>query len=186
MSTSSRSEGTSPGGPPEGKVVIGRVSSPHGIRGELSIVPLTDFPECFQRMDTVDLYRGDVFLRTLEVRRIRFNEGRDTLILESDLRDRDEAKAVSGAQILIAAEDRVELPEGRFWIDDLIGLSVEDMEGHPLGTVENILSAGACETYEIRGIDGRLHYVPAVEEFVRDIDLEQGRIRLSLIEGLWD
>ena len=114
MSTSSRSEGTSPGGPPEGKVVIGRVSSPHGIRGELSIVPLTDFPERFQRMDTVDLYRGDVFLRTLEVRRIRFNEGRDTLILESDLRDRDEAKAVSGAQILIAAEDRVELPEGRF------------------------------------------------------------------------
>lgn len=171
---------------PEGKVVVGRVSSPHGLGGELSIVPLTDFPERFRAMDSVDLYRGDVLLRTLRVRRVRFNEGRDSLILESDLRDRDEAAALSGALILIDPEERVELPEGHFWIDDLIGLKVEDMEARPLGTVENVLAAGANETYEIRGFDGRMHYVPAVEEFVRDIDLELGRIRLSLIEGLWD
>ena len=55
-----------------------------------------------------------------------------------------------------------------------------------LGTVKDVLTAGASETYEILGLDGRVHYVPAVEEFVRDIDLDLGRIRISLIEGLWD
>ena len=45
---------------PDGKVVIGRVSSPHGVRGELAIVPLTDFPERFQGMDSLDLYREGV------------------------------------------------------------------------------------------------------------------------------
>ena len=169
-----------------GKVAIGRVSSPHGIRGALSVVPLTDFPERFQAMDSVDLYRGDVLLRTLIVKRVRFNEGRDSLILESDVRDRDEAAALSGSLILIDPEDRVELPEGHFWIDDLIGLRVEDTEGRPLGTVENVLAVGAHETYEIRGLDGRIRYIPAVEEFVREIDPELGRIRVVLIEGLWD
>ena len=189
MSTSSRNEraGSVPASNlPDGKVVIGRVSSPHGVRGELTIVPLTDFPERFQEMDSLDLYREGVLLSTLNVRRIRFNEGKDSLILESDLGDRDEAAALSGALVLIDAEDRVELPEGHFWIDDLIGLRVEDMKGRPLGTVKDILTAGASETYEILGVDGRVHYVPAAEEFVRDIDLDLGRICIALIEGLWD
>lgn len=167
-------------------MTVGRVASPHGIRGELSIVPLTDFPERFRTMESVDLYREGVLLRTLRVRRVRFNEGKDSLILESDLRDRDEAAALSGSWILIDPEDRVALPEGHFWIDDLIGLRVEDTEGLFLGTVEDVLTVGAHETYAVRGLDGRMRYIPAVEAFVRDIDLELGRIRVSLIEGLWD
>ena len=152
----------------------------------MTIVPLTDFPERFQAMDSLDIYREDVLLRTLKVRCVRFGAGKDSLILESDLQDRDEAALLSGALILVDAEERVVLPEGHFWVDDLIGLRVEDMEGRPLGTVKDILTAGAGETYEILGWDGRVRYVPAVEEFVRDIDLDLGRIRISLIEGLWD
>ena len=102
MSTSSRNEraeSASASNIPDGKVVIGRVSSPHGVRGELAIVPLTDFPERFQGMDSLDLYREGVLLSTLNVRRIRFNEGKDSFILESDLGDRDEAAALSGALV---------------------------------------------------------------------------------------
>lgn len=185
-SKSDRRDAHPDSGLPAGKVVIGRASSPHGIRGELSVVLLTDFPERFQAMDTIDLYRDGLLLRALKVKRVRFNESKNSLILESDLRDRDEAAALSGALILIDSDERVALPEGHFWVDDLIGLKVEDVDGRPLGTVENLLATGANETYEIRDCEGRLHYVPAVEEFIRDIDLELGRIRVSLIEGLWD
>ena len=52
--------------------------------------------------------------------------------------------------------------------------------------MKDILTAGTSETYEILGLDGRVHYVPAAEEFVRDIDLDLGRICIALIEGLWD
>ena len=71
-------------------------------------------------------------------------------------------------------------------MDDLIGLRVEDTEGRPLGVVTDLLSAGANELYEVRDPEGKLHYIPAVEEFVRVIDPEEGRIQVSLIEGLWD
>jgi len=87
--------------------------------------------------------------------------------------------------VLIEPEDRVPLPEGSFWVDDLIGLSVVDNGGEVLGVVENILSTGGKELYEIRDGNGKLHYIPAVDDFVKEIDLSSGKIRVELIEGLW-
>ena len=73
------------------------------------MVPLTDFPERFQAMSTIALYRGGNVLRTLEVRGVRFDEGRNLLTLRMNLSTRDEAEACVGASILIDREERVEL-----------------------------------------------------------------------------
>ncbi|MBR1672159.1 MAG: 16S rRNA processing protein RimM [Fretibacterium sp.] len=187
MSISSRSEENSPTASPSGeKILIGRVSSAHGLHGEINVVPLTDFPERFRAMDSISLYRGGRFLRTLRLEGVRRKAGGDTLTLRTELEGRDEAEACVGADILIGPDERVELPPGHFWVDDLVGLTVEDMEGHPLGVVSNLIPAGANELYEVRDPAGALHYIPAVEEFVREIDLENGRLQVSLIEGLWD
>ena len=161
------------------------MSSAHGLRGNIAVVPLTDFPERFQTMGSIDLFRDGVFFRTLKLEGVRQNGGRGTLMLETELRDRDEAERCVGAEILIDPEDRVELPPGSFWIDDLIGLSVEDQEGRVLGEVSDLFRAGGNELYEVRDPEGGLHYIPAVSEFIRKIDLEGGRISVSLIEGLW-
>ena len=179
MSISSRIE--------EGRrILIGRVSSAHGLHGEINVVPLTDFPERFRAMKSLSLYKEGCFLRSLGVKGVRFNAGGNTLTLRTELENRDEAEACVGADILIEPEERVPLPPDHFWVDDLIGLRVEDTEGRPLGVVSNLLSAGANELYEVRDPEGKLHYIPAVEEFVRMIDLEGGRLQVSLIEGLWD
>ena len=169
-------------------ILIGRVSSAHGLHGEINVVPLTDFPERFRAMDSLSLYKEGCFLRSLGVKDVRFNAGarENTLTLKTELANRDEAEACVGADILIEPEERVPLPPDHFWVDDLIGLRVEDMEGRPLGVVSDLLSAGANELYEVRDPKGKLHYIPAVEEFVRVIDPEEGRIQVSLIEGLWD
>ncbi len=161
------------------------MASAHGLQGALTVVPLTDFPERFQAMRTIALYRGTEALCTLEVRGVRFDEGRNLLTLQTNLSTREEAEACVGASILIDQKERVELPRDSFWVDDLIGLAVEDLEGRPLGTVTDFLT-GANELYEIRDAAGGLHYIPAVREFVRDIDLEGGRLKIALIEGLWD
>ena len=137
-------------------------------------------------MKSIDLYRGGVFFRTLEVREVRANLGKNTLTLRTDLADRADAQACVGADILIDPEDRVELPPGRFWIDDLIGLRAEDAEGRHLGEVTSVLSAGAHDLYEVRDPDGKTHYIPAVPEFIQRIDLERGLISIALIEGLWE
>ena len=188
MSTSSRSsdtEGADETSPPYADVLIGRVSSAHGLQGEINVVPLTDFPERFQGMDSISLYREGRLLRVLKVLGVRHN-GRGSLTLRTDLKDRDEAEGCVGAEIRIDPDERVALPPDSFWVDDLIGLSVEDDRGRPLGRVTDFLSGGANELYEVRDPEGRLHYIPAVDEFVRDIDIGKGLLRVSLIEGLWD
>jgi 16S rRNA processing protein RimM len=167
------------------KTTIGYVSSAHGVKGEVRIVSLTDFPERFHKMETLDLYSGEVFVRKLRVTRVREDASKNEFIVESDVSNRDEARKCVGLSILIDREDRVPLPEGRFWVDDLIGLSVENEKGEVLGVVANLLSSGGNEIYEIEDEKGKFHYVPAVENFVKDIDLSAGRIVVELIEGLW-
>ena len=177
MSTSSRTD-------PE-TILIGRVVSAHGLRGELDVVPLTDFPERFEKMESVALYRGGQFLRNVGVLGVRLGK-KETLTLSTDLEGREEAEACAGAEIRIAPDERVELPPDSFWVDDLIGLRVEDGEGRALGMVTDFLNGGANELYEVRGEDGKTRYIPAVAEFVREIDVKGGRLVVSLIEGLWD
>ena len=182
MSTSSKNKGKSI----EGKISIGYVSAAHGVKGEVRIVPLTDFPERFDRMDTLNLYLNGAPARRLNVSRVRKHESKGELIIESDVPNRNEAERLVGMSVLIEPEDRVPLPEGSFWLDDLIGLSVVDKEGKILGVVEDLLSTGGKEIYEIRDESGKRHYIPAVEDFVKEIDPASGKIRVELIEGLWE
>ena len=177
MSTLSRTD--------TGTVLIGRVVSAHGLRGELEVVPLTDFPERFEEMESVALYKGGQFLRNVAVLGVRIGK-KGTLTLSTDLGSREEAEACARAEIRIAPDERVELPPGSFWVDDLIGLRVEDDRGYALGTVTDFLDGGANELYEIRGSDGKMRYIPAVAEFIREIDLNGRRLVVSLIEGLWE
>ena len=182
MSTSSKNKENSI----KGKISIGYVSAAHGVKGEVRIVPLTDFPERFDHMDVLCLYLNGELTRRLNVSRVRRHESRGELIIESDVSDRNEAERLVGASVLIEPEDRVPLPENSFWVDDLIGLSVVDKEGKVLGVVKNLLSTGGQEIYEIRDENGKLHYIPAVENFIKEIDPASGRIIVELIEGLWE
>ena len=186
MSISSRNNLESASTEQARKVIVGRVSSPHGARGELAVIPLTDFPERFFSMKVMDLYRQGQQVRSLTVNGVRANESRGTLIVDCGLSNRNEAQELAGTLILVAPEDRVPLPEGHFWVDDLLGLRVESVEGLFLGTVENLLSAGGNEVYEIRDPEGALHYIPAVSEFVRELDVDAKKMVVSLIEGLWN
>ena len=181
MSTSSRNKNLDD----NGKIAIGYVSSAHGIRGEFRVVPLTDFPERFWQMDTLTLYLNGCFVRTLRIVRVREHGSKGELIFESDLPDRNEAERLIGASIMIAPQERVDLPDDRFWIDDLIGLRVCDSEGITLGFVTDFISAGGNDVYEITDEQSKPHYIPAVGEFVKDIDLSAKVMSVKLIDGLW-
>jgi 16S rRNA processing protein RimM len=192
MSTSSKSENALDGGE---KIAIGYVAAAHGVKGEVRVVPLTDFPERFLRMDALNLYADGVFARTLRVARVREHGSKGELIVQTDVSDRDEAEKLVGLSILIGPEERVALPEETFWVDDLIGLRVlsadrqENEDGHEeggvLGIVEDFISSGGNEVYVVRDGRGNLHYIPAVEEFVKNIDVPAKTITVKLIEGLW-
>jgi 16S rRNA processing protein RimM len=101
--------------------------------------------------------------------------------------DRDKAESMKGLFVRVPAEERVTLPEGRFWIDDIIGLSVEDEEnGENLGVVVEIFPTGGSDIYVVKTPEGSTKMLPAVKEIVRLVDLDRRVITVTLPEGLWD
>ena len=154
----------------------GQIVNTHGIRGEVKIVPWCDSPEFLLQFDT--LYLDG---RPVNVLEARVHKGNVLARLEG-VEDVNAAMSLKGRTVFI---DRtgVELPEGRHFIADLIGLNVVDADsGEALGVVADVLTPPAHEVYVVKGEHEYL--IPAVDEFVIETNVEGGYIRVRLIEGM--
>ena len=181
MSTSPSRSGTS-------RVQIGIIVGAHGIQGVIRVHPTTDFPERFLDMKTLVAEHSSKPPVILEVKGMKFHEGKGQVLVTAEgVNDRDAAEALKGRVITITPEERVELPEGEYWIDSLIGLDViDDGSGEHLGKLEEVMSTGGNDVYIIRADDGSQKLIPAIEDVIRDIALEKGSMRINVLEGLWD
>lgn len=158
-------------------VVIGKIVAPFGLKGEVKVVPFTDFPERFKEMD--EAYVGSE--EAGEMRRIesvRFHKG-TILIKFEGVADITAAEELRGAEVRIRESDLVPLEEGSYYVHDLIGMDVLTTEGEDLGKVKEVLTGRANDVYVT---DRAL--VPAVKEFVKSIDLQKRQIVVEPIEGL--
>lgn len=170
-------------------ISIGRICGGHGLNGELRVLPLTDFPERFLGMERLRLFHPDgKEWRELRPTRFRFLEGKGLLLVTTEeIVDRTGADLLRGALVKVTAEERVPLPEGRYWIDDLLGLEVRDeATGESLGVIEEVLQTGSNDCYMVRTPEGKLVALPAIREVIRKVDLEGRTMDVLLMEGLWD
>ena len=171
------------------RVRVGRVIGTHGLRGSLKVVPLTDFPERFLSMEKMSLYNADgQLLRELSILSARYTEHKGILVIQTEeIRRIEEAEPFIGTFIEILPEERYALGEGEFWIDDLKGLTaVRHEDGAFLGTLTDVAPGGENDLYVIRDENGKDHFIPAVKQFIGEVNLEKREIRILLIEGLWE
>ena len=156
-------------------VSVGRITSAHGVKGELNVQPLTDFPERFQPGARLWL---DGSQRRVERSR---THGRAVILKLEGLDARNDAEALRGKELQVAAPQALE--DGVFYQHDVIGLRVETGSGERLGLVADVLSTGSADVYLVRGEQGEL-LLPAIEDVVREIDVAGGRLVVELLEGL--
>lgn len=159
---------------------LGRITSAYGIKGEVKVYLYTDFPQRFAEAGYViaeGKRRAIDGLREMKGMLILKLEGVDT---------RNEAETLRGQDLWIREEDAAPLPEGTFYVRDLIGLAVVDTAGQRIGRLAGVEKYAAQDLYEVRKDDGSTFRIPAVEEFVREVDPAGGRIVVQLIEGLED
>lgn len=155
----------------------GQIVNTHGIKGEVKIVPWCDTPEFLCDFDTLYLEGKPV-----QVEQIRAHKNN----VIAKLAGVDDVNAAMCLKNKIVSIDRsdVELPEGRHFIADLIGLEVRDAEsGAVLGVIDDVLTPPANEVYVVKGV-GREYMIPAVEEFLAETNIEGGYVRVRLIEGM--
>ena len=168
-------------------VVIGRVGSPSGLRGEFRVT--------LYAQDSDNLKEGKVLLLkhakeeiSAKIERVRYQKDRQVIKLEG-FDDRTSVEPLRNMEISIDSSDLEELPEGEHYVRNLIGCRVIDIAGcgsKEIGTLQDVIQNTAQSVLDVKTPEGRSVLIPAVDAFLRKIDEEEGLIEVELIPGFLD
>lgn len=161
---------------------IGKIVNVHGLRGTVKVVPWCDDPEFLCEFET--LYLGKEY-RPVIVTDARLQKGNVLLRLEG-VETVEQAEKLRG-QILYMNRDAVELEEGVYFIQDLMGLQIVDADsGKVYGKLTEVFQTGANDVYEVKAENGTAVLIPAIPDVIVKTDLENGVMTIRPLEGLFD
>lgn len=160
---------------------IGKIVSVFGLKGEVKVQPWCDSPQFLCEFDTL-YYKSGTPVK-IEKARVAKNiavmkiEGVDTV---------EQAQAIRN-RILYMDRNDVELDEGCYFVQDLIGLTVTDADTNEVyGKIVDVTETGANDVYHIKRDDGKMFYIPAIPQVIEKIDLELGKMIIKPLDGLFD
>jgi 16S rRNA processing protein RimM len=163
-------------------VVIGRITKPHGIGGEVRVSAFTESPRVFTQYERIYLRLPDGEPRLMKIRTARLHKNAVLVQLENVV-DRNQAEEFVGADLLIRREWLPEPDEDEYYWIDLIGLQVLTDTGETLGNVDNLIAGSEDDLLVVK--DGKREILlPFRDEIIREVDLDRGRIVVDPPEGL--
>ena len=160
-------------------VKVGYITNTHGIKGDIKIYPLTDYPERFE--ENIDFYIEDENTK-IKINKTRLYRGLVYAKLEG-YNNINEVLKFKDKYIYISETDRLELPEDTYYISDLVGMEVINGE-KSVGKIKEVLFNQANDIYICESLNKKEFMIPAVKEFIKSIDLENKKIYVELIEGM--
>lgn len=164
------------------KIVVGKITTTHGHRGEVKVMPLTDFPQRFYEMDAIEVEVNGQF-STLHPQTIRQHK-RFYIIQFKEIEDMNQAVRYRDSLLYIPQSEVKPLQEGRYYHFQLIGAAVYADTGEYLGKLERIMEPGGHDIFVVKASDGKELLIPAVHAWVKEIDVKQQRITVKLLAGL--
>ena len=164
---------------PEQYLEIGKITNTHGVMGEVRVQPWADSPDFLCKFKTLYV---DKTHWPIKVERARVHKNMVILKLEG-VTDVPSALSMRNAILYIDRKDAA-LPEGSFFLADLMGLEVRDAQsGKVLGKIADIMNLPANNVYVVRGGEREI-LVPAVPQFIAETNVEGGYLRVNMMEGL--
>ncbi|MBQ8824834.1 MAG: 16S rRNA processing protein RimM [Ruminococcus sp.] len=161
---------------------IGKIVNIHGLHGEVKVVPWCDEPEFLCEFDM--LYIGK---DKQEVDVVRSRVFKNSVIMKIEGCDTPEDAEKLRGQILYMHRDDVELGEGCYFIQDLLGLKVIDADsGAVYGILKDVFQTGANDVYDVRDENGKQYLIPAIPDVIIETDLDAEIMRIRPLEGLFD
>ena len=158
-------------------IAIGQIMAPWGITGKLRVAVITDLPQRFNPSSKVYINRQPMTIDCTEWRK------GDVIIKLDIIGSIEDARRLQGWPVEIHHSQVYPLAEGQYYHFQLIGLEVWTTKGELLGNISQILTAESNDNYIVHGVKGDI-FIPAIEDVVKSIDLNQGRMVIEVIEGL--
>lgn len=156
----------------------GEIVNTHGIRGNIKIYPWSADAELLKTFKT--LYMGKNGEKPVKVKSAYVHKGCVIAAIEG-VDDVNQAMTLKGKVLYFDRED-AGLEEGEFFLDDIIGAKVVTEDGEEVGTLTEVLQNPTQDVYVIKG--EKEHLIPAVDEFILDVDVDGECITVHMIEGM--
>ena len=160
------------------KINIGKIVNAVGLKGEVKVYNYSSSKERYENLTSIYVEKDEY-----EIENVRYNK--DAVILKlTGISDRNAAESLKAKDLFISESDLAELADGEYYVRDMIGISVTCDDGSMLGVLSDVIQNKAQDLYEVELPDGRKVLIPAVEEFILNIDIKNKQMVVKLIEGL--
>jgi len=167
----------------EAVVAVGRITRAHGVKGEVAVLPLTQIEGRFAPGSRLVAEGAG---RTLTVAASRPHRGR-LLVTFEGVADRDEAEALQGSYLVVAASAVPSLPDGEYWPHELVGCEVRTEAGRALGVIREVIHTQANDVWVARTDDGEVNtetLIPALRDVVTSVDVAARTVVVREVPGL--
>lgn len=163
---------------------VGKIVNTHGLRGEVKIITWTDYPEVFEDIDYIYVKKKNDYER-LDINGIKYQKG-NIIVKFRQLQFIDEAEKYKNQVIYCERELLGALPDGVYYIADLIGLKVVTDDGREVGVIADVFNTGSNDIYDIKREGQKNLLLPVIDEVVKNIDIENKQVTVHMMDGLED
>ena len=162
-------------------VQIGKIVNTHGIKGELKIYPLTDDLYRFDHLKTAFLGEKKV---EVTVQNVKYHKN-FAILKFKEFNNINEVLQFKEEFLYVDIDDTIDLPQGRYFIFDIIGCEVYDTSNNLIGIVVEVIQSAGNDVYVVKNADSQKEYlIPAIKEFFTLIDVASKKIIIDPIEGM--
>ena len=163
---------------------IGKVVKPHGVKGRIKVEYFGEDLGHFSFYREIFIKDQVARLQAFEILEVAFQPPHLILRLKG-IGKREEVEPLVGKEILIKRNSLPDLEEGEYYWFDILGMTVETINGKTIGRVKEIFSTRANDVYVVEGRRKEI-FLPAREEVIQSIDIQKGRMKVIRMEGLWE
>ena len=161
---------------------VGVITSTHGIKGEVKVFPTTDDPARFKKLKECVIAgkRGNI---NVTVQSVKFFK-QFVILKFKEFDNINDIERYKRCPLLVERKDAVELEEDEYFIADMIGIEVVTEDDKPFGTLKDVMETGANDVYVIDTDEHGEVLVPAIRECILDVDIENQKMKIHLMDGL--
>lgn len=161
---------------------LGQIVNVKGLKGKVKVNSFTDDNTKFERIPKVFIKQKQN-LTEYEIEEVGYSKNQ-VILKFKNIDTVEEAEKLRNSYIVVDREIFGELPEGVYYIADLIGLDVYTENNEYLGKVDDIFNTGSNDVYVVKAENGMQKLLPGIDEVIKKIDLESNKIIVNLIKGL--
>jgi 16S rRNA processing protein RimM len=167
-------------------VTIAKITSTHGLKGDVRIFPMISPPELLKKINYVYMKDDNHTITKYVIDKVRPYKKALWLLKMEGWETIEQAELFKGKSLYLPKDKMPELPENSYYIGDLLGSSIITEDGESVGELVDVLERGGSDLYVIKTTDNKELLLPVVREFVLSVNLNEKVITVSIPEGLRD